>query len=453
MRTLFCVLFAGAVSGAMVLPLSAEPVDPGVILAAMRTALASKGPLAERVRVSIRQPGRGSRADEFLVKVDPGKKSDRSEAAVWMELGELRVYASGGELVAAHAGDVSTCYAVSFATPLTAPALWKLLPPIPAPLIGFVLGDSTGETPNVSNGLTPYTPRITWTTAEASGTPGAEIVTLTGARDAFPGEKAEPEETRVTLVIDAATSRPTRFTSVLPDGAELRLDMTPTVPGNPSQWAIHSASRTKVSSLTELKERRGDAARAAVVPELSLIDAEWNAWEYRDAFTRPGTRAIASTHLALIFVRESADVPFGAPSADAKVAEEEMLRAARDAAGAVSGASPARVRVQTVPVMLTMDDASRRKVENARKLLQAMGVEQNREVEPLVWAPSAEGTIERFAPGAGVVCVVIRSDNSLGGIIVLDGRAKDREGVRADLRKALAPASPRPDAPAPETPK
>jgi hypothetical protein len=431
----------------------AEPVDAGAVLATMRSSLVSKGPLAERVRVSIRQPGRGSRADEYLLKVDPGKKADRSEAVVWMELGELRVFAANGELVAAHTGDLTSCYAVSFASPMKAETLWKLLPPVPAPLVGFVLGDASGEAANVSNGLTPYTPRITWTSAEAAGAPGSEVVTIVGARDAFPGEKATPEETKVTLVIDAATSRPTRFTAVLTDGAELRLDMTPTVPGNASAWRIKTEGRALVTSLTELRERRGDAARASVVPELSLIDGEWNAWEYRNAFgPAPSTRAMSSTHLALIFVRESAADAFGAPSADAKVAEEEMSRAVQEAAKDAGGERP-RVRVQVVPVMLTMDDTSRRKVEGARKLLATMAAEANTDAAPLVWAPSAEGTIERFAPGAAAVCVVIRADNSLGGIVVLDGRAKDRDGVRADLRTALAPATPRPDAPAIDAPK
>ena len=98
---------------------------------------------------------------------------------------------------------------------------------------------------------------------------------------------------------------------------------------------------------------------------------------------------------------------------------------------------PVRLRVQTVPVMLKLDDTSRRKVDTARRLAASTNAAM-----PLVWASSPESTIERFAPGAAAVCVIVRADNSLAGIIVLDGRARERDALRADFVKALTPKPP-----------
>lgn len=460
-----------ALAGAAASPALAEPVDPGVILASLRNALSTKGPLAERVRVTIKPLGKPARSDEYLLKLDPGRpaaeppagdapsetdappperRAERA-AAIWLELGDLRIHAARGSLVAVHTGDMTACYAVDFGGTLRADTLRKLLPPIPAPLIALALPDPDADAPNVSTGLTPYTPRITWTAAEATGVAGAEIVTMTGVRDPFAGERPGPDDTRVSMIIDATTSRPTRFTAVLPDAAELRLDISPTVPGNPATWPIRTDHRARVASLTDLRERRGDAAVAHAVPEMSLIDADWNAWDYRAAFRLPLAPGLpAPTHLALVFVRESSKSAFGAPSADAKAAEEELRRLESELntpspppqpEPAPAPAARPVLAHAVVPVMLTMDDTSRRKVETAAKLAHAV---PGAAPVQLIWAPSPEGTIERFAPGAAAVCVVVRADNSLAGIIMLDGRARDAAGIRADLRRALGLDPPAP---------
>lgn len=407
-----------------------EPVDPGLILTTLRQSVA-KGPVAERVRVTIRHPGKSARSDDFLVKVDPGKKPDRSDAAVWIELGDLRVYAAGGRLVAVHTGDETSCYSASFGDRLGPETLRALLPPIPAPLVGLVLGDA-GEAPNVSLGLTPYTPRVTWTSAEAVTGAGAQIVTLTGSRDPFPGERTEPAGLAASMVIDARTSRVTRFSAVLPDAAELRLEITPTVPGNPATWPIRFERRATVASLTDLRERRGDAAAANVVPELTLMDATWSNWNYRSVFRGPA--GATPTHLALIFMRETTRDAFGAPSADVKAAEDELRRLSAELAAGAD--SKVRLAHLTAPVMLTMDENSRRKVENAVKLRESTAPEGAPRGN-IIWAASPERTIERFAPGAAAVAVVIRADNSLAGIVLLDGRAKEGKSLRQDFRRAL----------------
>lgn len=452
--TLICTLSALAiVTSAPRAALAAEPVDPSLILSTMRESL-TRAPLAERVRVTIKPLGKASRSDEFLVKVNPGKKPDHADASLWIELGDLRVYAGDGRLVAVHLGDETSCYTIQYGGPLRPDTLRKLLPPIPAPLLALVLPDDPDAAPNVSTGLTPYTPTITWRSADASGAPGSEVVTMTGTREPFPGEHPQPEDTRVTMTIDARTSRPTRFTSFLPDAAELKLEFTPTVPGNPAAWPIRIEARQQVASLTDLRPRVGDAAAAHVVPELTLLDASWTSWDYHSVLRKhPGIDAPTPTHLALVFVRENAKDTFGAPSADAKAAEEELRKIEAELNSAPPGkeTSPGvRLVHVVVPVMLTMDDTSRRKVENAVRLRESTaagaGGGGGGGGGNIIWAASPERTIERFAPGAAGVAVFIRADNSLAGIVLLDGRAKDPKSLRADFRQALGlpePTSPR----------
>jgi hypothetical protein len=149
---------------------------------------------------------------------------------------------------------------------------------------------------------------------------------------------------------------------------------------------------------------------------------------------------------------------FGAPSPDAKACEDALERLASELNTTAMKNGPdtvpsTRLVYQVVPVMLTMDDGSRRKVENAVKL--RAGVEGAPGRGAIVWAPTPERTIDRFAPGAASVCVVIRADNSLAGIILLDGRSADGAGIRADLRRVIgldtvpsAPLEERGDVPA-----
>jgi hypothetical protein len=271
---------------------------------------------------------------------------------------------------------------------------------------------------------------------------------MIGTREPFPGEHPQPEDTRVTMTIDARTSRPTRFTSILPDAAELKLELTPTVPGNPAAWPIRIDARQQVASLTDLRPRVGDAAAAHVVPELTLLDATWSAWDYHSVFRKhPGIDAPTPTHLALVFVRENAKDTFGAPSADAKAAEEELRKIEADLNSAPSGKEPTpavRLVHVVVPVMLTMDDASRRKVDNAVRLRESTSGAGGERGGNIIWAASPDRTIERFAPGAAAVAVFIRADNSLAGIVLLDSRAKDPKSLRADFRQALGLSEPTP---------
>lgn len=436
---------------------AAEPVDPALILSALRGSLA-KGPIAQTVRVSIKPLGKPARTDEFTIRLSPGRAPDAAGASLRLEMGDLIVYAGDGTIVATHAADATACFVAQYTGPLRASSLSPHLPPIPAPLLALALPSSadTPVPPNVSLDLTPYTPRITWRTADVSGEPDAEIVTLRGVRDPFPGEHpaegANPDSAVLaTLVIDASTSRPTRFSAVLPDSAELRLDFQPIPPGEPASWAIDPANRTRVDSLTALRTRRGDAAIARTVPEMTLMDAQWRAWEYLNVF-RPMAVAPSPTHLVIIFIRETAAAPFGTPTPGAAAAEAQMLAieaslaAPRDGSGGDAGDKQPRPAVRPVhvivPVMLKMDEASRRKVEAAVKLRDAAGA-KNAPPGALVWAPSPERTIERFAPNAEAVAIVIRADNSLAGVIQLDGRADKPEQISADLRTALGLPTPK----------
>ncbi|MBC7771618.1 MAG: hypothetical protein H7210_03910 [Pyrinomonadaceae bacterium] len=436
--------------------------------------------------------------EQFVVRIDPGRPGQPGQPGrgatkvCLLELGELRVWwseagiaggagigATNGDadppgdlrtrptLIAVHERDATSCFLASIQGALTPVKLDEAMMPVPAPQLALAFADASSQGV-LTHGLTTYTPDITWDSASRDERKSPGDVVIVGRVNPSPlnaGDIAAPG--KATLVTDFRTGRLKRFTAEIDAGRlELDVKIKPESPLAREKWGITQTGRRSVSSLADLGPRPGDAAASRVVPEMLLQTLDGLAWDFHDALrTSPpppsslpagaGT-AVKNDRLVLLLVRERAaflPVPAAAPdqlavrggsefvNPDAEaglaaitavvkqIAGKSQPKAGPGAAGHVTG-DPSMIGLITSRVVLVptkTDDKTREKVAGGAKVWG----------DSIVWSASPASTIDRFAPGAEAVIVVVRAPQSLCGVIRLDGRKGEAKAIEQELHEAI----------------
>ncbi len=231
------------------------PISGDRVVIDVRTAWASavtayrQGPTGERVGVSVRSEGRGTRRDEYVVRLSP-EAGDRKEAML-LELGTLRVYASAGEVLAWLDGAGQTYWRATYEGELDVVKLGRLIPPVSLPqLTALRGGDDVGV-------VSMFAPEIAWTSAAITGLDEQARVSISGR----PGASGIPAGDAPATMVLMATGRFESLSVTIAPGTTLELKMTSIEPGDVGAWKPDLAGRRRVETLSELRARPESAGK------------------------------------------------------------------------------------------------------------------------------------------------------------------------------------------------
>jgi hypothetical protein len=430
------VLLIGLVLAA---PASAQPssrapesIPPEVLLETIRSAYGKKQ-TSEEIKVTLLKGPHAPRlasdtlaSDTFIVRIDPGPPGGAAPSRLLLDFGGLRVLVAGGELTAVNPAVPGRYYQTKLPGPLTPRSLAKLLPPTPVPELALACSDpaSFGE-------LTPYTPRVTWTSATIDA--GARNGVLIGSSEAGP----------IVMTANATSGRLSKIVAAIKSpGGETTLDLTitPAEAGSPASWVIPTEGRERVKSLADLRSppMTGPVSAGHPVPDFAPQRMDSTAWSLHHALAEP-----PSIPLAFILYR-AAPNRLEAASRDARAAAG-VVRAVQfgQSAPGVTPVKPVDLKLAGALVM-DLGQFNRATFDREQRLWAegtAVRTPDSGPIPPpeLLWANAAVQSIDRIDPKAGAVLLLIAPDKTLLKVIPLDGRAGDPAALATDLRSALAP--------------
>jgi hypothetical protein len=421
-----------AVCGVLCAPALAQPprppsanqpeiIPPEVLIETMRAAYGNK-PTAEEVTVRVKGPRGADRADDFIIRIDPGPPPRGPGSPVSrarLEMGPLTIAVSGREVIATASAAPGKYFSAKLSGPLTADTLAQVIPPIPAPELALASAD-----PDAFKRPLTYTGVVTWTRAAADPSARPPIATMIGTSASG----------TVAATAGAASGRLTSFKATVrtPEGEmTLDLSMKPIDPGDPATWLISTDGRERVATLAELRPAPGNPpplATNATVPDLVFQHADFSNWNlYRAVAEEP---SLSPRPLALVLYRAAAGDGALKAVADAR-AGWAAIQAVKS--GALGQAAPLDVAAAAALVM-ELGQFSRERWEKEQ---QQWGAAPPSSPE-LLWANSAAQSIDRFDPKAAAVLVVIGPDHRLIRMIPLDGRAAETPAIAAELRAAMS---------------
>lgn len=201
-------------------------------------------PTADRISVSVRDESRGTRRDEYTVRLSPAE-GERPESML-LELGSLRVFASQGQVLAWLDGVRTTYWRGKYQGELDVVTLSRLIPPVSLPQLTALRG---GEDVGV---VTMFAPDVAWTAAAITGLDDEARVRVDGRA----GDMAAQ-------MILMPTGRFVSLSVTIAPGTIVDLKMTPIEPGDPAEWKPDLTGRQRVETLAELRPRAGDAGKNA----------------------------------------------------------------------------------------------------------------------------------------------------------------------------------------------
>jgi len=384
-------------------------------------------PTAEEMTIKLRGPQGPERAETVAVRIDPGDGRGKRPRRVSLDLGPLRVYASQGRLTAISSLAPGRYFQCPYQGELTPATLASILPPIPLPQLELASQERM-TFPNP----TPYTTNVVWSGASAQSTTRPPTMTLTGSGPSGP----------VTLVANLTTARLLRLSATIhgPAGdTTLELSCRVQEPGDPESWPIAIEGREPVASLSELRlappKPKGPVQPGQAVPDMSFSRTDLSAWTLHAAFDVGPLPNAPAPVLALVLFR-------GYPAPERAAASMEDARTGIDALRSIRRETPGPELVgfsAGAAIVIELGEFSRAKWDAAARAWasKAPGPDPLFTADELMWASSGAQSIDRFLPDAGAVVVVIGPDKVLRGVVALDGRARDRSGLDAEIRAIL----------------
>jgi hypothetical protein len=383
-----------------------EPVPIEIALHDLHDAYS--GTTADLVHVRFRTPAGAERSDELVVRLHA---TPAGLQRALLEMGPLRLFAGGGSVVLVNNNVPGKYVQRDYTGPLTAAALADLTPPLIAPELPLALGEAF-------TAPTPYTAGVTWAAAAIDTSIRGRFLKLSGSTPA----------SQVVVSANPDTGRLARLTAALQSGdgaSTLDLAIRPVQPGDPDSWSINTAGRTRVKSLADLKPSSAPPAGAVQpgqpVPDLVFSNPDHSKWSIHTALAATPT----PPPLALILFRSPAIPEQGADAFRGAVAARAALQSLTDRY------TPAAA------VVVELADFTPAKWEDAQRAWSAAAA-PSKPAAPLLWAPSAAQTIDRFAPGAQSLLIVVNPDRTLRAAIRLDGRSSDPAGLTQEIRSALS---------------
>lgn len=400
------------------------------------------GPTCERVQVELRTaavaPAVGTKVarSSMVVRVQPKKAAEKPKpmeenteptpptaptppmpatpamtsavAAIGLELGQLRIWAADGSLLAVHTRDPTTFFRAPISEDLRSSALAEALPPVLMPEVDLV-SCAAGET---CTQFWPYATGIVWQSVEPDAKqPGRRIV------------RGSCEGGTVTLTMQGTRLR-TLVIDMTQNKTTLTLGFAPFIPCEPAKQAIQVGNRLPVASMDELRPRSGTLRVGLRVPPMPITQAAGPAWDL-GALLQPPVDALAAgvrpaEHVVLVMLRRPQANANGRFRADELASILARLRRETFKARmpGVSEREPGSVggviaKFGYAPVLVMA-------APKPDELLGMLKSEAEKWGPDVLWTTEAKGTIDLFAPGADACCVVIDADYVLRAVAVVE---------------------------------
>jgi hypothetical protein len=198
----------------------------------------------------------------------------------------------------------------------------------------------------------------------------------------------------------------------------------------PDSWRLDTKGRDVVGSLAMLKPREGATRAGQKLSNIAGNSVGYGAWSLVEAFAADRAKADAggaAGAMMLILFRDNED-PIRAAATLADVG----------AARAAAGQATAMLRNEPAGPMVTLCEAMvvfGKKYEPERPAqLQLEWGRSGPELpaKDLRWSVSAASTIDRIAPAASCIGVVVLPDLTLVGTVTLEGRSADPGAIAID---------------------
>jgi hypothetical protein len=407
----------------------------------------------ERVQFEVHYPApapaTGTRIARSTISIQlsgppAGSNPDTPEAdpAIALELGVLRIFASGGQLTAIHSRDPSTYFQAPIATNPTSKDLGDVLPPVLVPELDL----KTAAAASPVNAFWPYATDITWQSVE--------VDPKHPAKRTIRGQCAGG-----TVVLVAQNNRLRSLSIDLPaKKTSLALAFSPFGPCEPAKSAIDISRRQRVDAMDELRPRSGTLRVGIRVPHMpitqGLAGQPGGGWDM-GSFLQPPTQAEVAgvkpaEHVVLVFLRQT---PLAAPPDASKEqrfnpdALAKILRTMREEAfKARMPATPSLDNPPTSPAPLDKDPAigiakfgyapvlvmgSPNPDDLLKKIREANGTWPE-----VLWTTEAKSTIDLFAPTADAAAIILDSEFVLRAVIPIEP-SQTAEQVGDQLAAAL----------------
>ncbi len=217
-----------------------EPLPVDVALEAC-TAAYSRRPCADEMTIKFKAPGSEQRSDRFVVRLEPGDTPRSGPRRMFLDLGQLKIYAERGTFTAINAAAPGKYAQKEFTPPLTPAVLASFMPPVPLPQLALAGDDLKGL-----KALTPYTPDVTWTSADPDPSAKPQTIIIQGSGQAC----------SATLTTSADTGRMVKLAATIrgrSGDSTLELTCHAVDPGDPASWAIKTEGRERVATVADLK--------------------------------------------------------------------------------------------------------------------------------------------------------------------------------------------------------
>lgn len=375
-------------------------------------------PFAERVTIEVEGDQGFVTSEQIEVRAQVRTIGEPAPTRIVLELGRLEIDASAGQIVATRADNPNEAVVRPIDGLPTLEELELAFPPVPLPQLDFALKKVPGR-------LTPYANNVRFTDLAVGASEDDEfILTMTGESDEGP----------VTVVANASTGR-LRLVEIkrwnTPDALTVRLTFEQLDPGNPLRWGTDASERELIDAVGELRQRSDRIAIGEALPNLTFVRAEGGLWTLDQAGLAqtvvggpPAARDARS--LALVLYRDAGDdqtTPLLASATRAIGDVREQLEF-----GPSSGVL-ASTLVCVVP--LNEFDADGLQADGQRWGAPGSGV------PTIVWTPSPGESIDRLAPDAQCVVVLIGSGRVVRAIVPVVGTDENAEFVRTELMGAL----------------
>jgi len=407
---------------------SARAQDDAAARAAVEKlrAFYASSDVCERVGIEIVSPGptpaagaRRTRSSVMvrLAKQAAGPEGDDAGRMVVLELGQLRLVAADGLLVAAHAANPGTFARWTLAGTgegggrVTSRDLESVVPSVLVPQVDLA---GAGEGPVRSLGS--FARGITWT--------GVDVDPRQPARATISGIF---EHGGVRLVVVGGRLK-TMVVERADQGVVITLNVSGLSPCEPRRAMIDVERRTRVEGLDDLKPKGYTLRIGVKAPEMPLSRVSGEKWTLDEVLAPPTEAAVrgvsAAEHAVLVFVRSlRPGVETGLARFEAgKLAgilgtlrDETFAAGAKDKPAEITtGDAPARLaRFGLAPVLVVSGLSADELLVRLRDAGKVWG-------RDVMWTTDAAASIDLFAPGGEAAVVVIDSERVVRGVVVVE---------------------------------
>ncbi|MBI1190836.1 MAG: hypothetical protein GC200_09185 [Tepidisphaera sp.] len=416
-------------------------VDPQIAaaLAAVRTAYSLPG-ITERESVTLRPLQGPPRTSRLSVLIDRGDGSLLHPPRAVIKLGvQLHIEAVGEQFRAVNQQNKQLLFEAKLPGGVSPESLGKIIPALPLPQLAWAF--SPDAAPAGATLRVDPLGVVTWIRADRR--PGETVLQGTSPRGP------------VEMVIDSGTGRLLRLSAAMgEDGTRLEIRTEPAEPADDRGWAIDPVGRTRVGSMSELREAPAAAQLGARAPGLGLMTPSLAAWDLsgslREMLLSPTQAGSGPAYIALVLYRATGADAGADATTEAALQATFALRAIKkdlDRRRQQGEASEIRLLVRPVAV-LELTDVQPSRIKSIEEPWTRVG-------EDLLWTSGGQALLDRFAPQSAGVVVLIDPEQTLLGRVTIDPANQDADAVASQFRAILKDlALPEPESPAtPDVPE